>query len=88
MNTELQFPFKSSTGEIITDRGQQMERWVEHYSNLYSMQNIVSPSALDAMDCLFTIDELDAEPMVEDLSKAIDSLASDKALGSDGIPLT
>ena len=31
-------PLKSSTGEIITDRGQQMERWVEHYSNLYSIK--------------------------------------------------
>ena len=26
---------KSSSGEIITDKGQQMERWVEHYSDLY-----------------------------------------------------
>ncbi|GCC26181.1 hypothetical protein chiPu_0004596 [Chiloscyllium punctatum] len=32
------------------------------------------------------MDELDAEPSVEELSKAIDSLASGKAPGSDGIP--
>ena len=25
-------PLKSSTGEVITDKGQQMEIWVEHYS--------------------------------------------------------
>ena len=29
-------PLKSTTGEVITDKGQQMERWVEHYSELYS----------------------------------------------------
>ena len=29
-------PLKSTTGEVITDQGQQMERWVEHYSDLYS----------------------------------------------------
>ena len=77
-------PLKSSTRELFTVRDQQMERCLEHYSNLYSTQNIVSPSALDAIDCLPTMDELGAEPTVEDLSKVIDSLAS----GSDGIPLT
>ena len=29
-------PLKSSNREIITDKFQQMERWVEHYSDLYS----------------------------------------------------
>ena len=33
-----------------------------------------------------TMDELDSEPLVEELSKAIDSLASGKAPGNDGIP--
>ena len=56
-----------------------MERWVELYSNLYSIQEIVSPSAVDAVDCLPAMDELDAEPTVEDFSKVIDNLASSKA---------
>ena len=76
-------PFKSSTVEIITDRSQQTKRWMEQYSNLYFVQNIVFPSAID---CLPTMDELDAEPAVKDLSKAIDCLASGKVPGSDGIP--
>ena len=38
-------PLKSATGEVITDQGWQMERWVEHYSNLYSRENTVIPSA-------------------------------------------
>ena len=29
-------PLKSSTGQIIHDKAKQMERWVEHYSDLYS----------------------------------------------------
>ena len=81
-------PLKSSSGAIITDKGQQMERWVEHYSDLYSRENTVSPAALDIIECLPTMDELDSEPSVEDLSKAIDSLASGKAPGNDGIPPT
>ena len=58
-------PLKSSSGEIITDKGQQMERWVEHYSDLYSRENTVSTAALDVIDCLPTMDELDSEPLVE-----------------------
>ena len=34
------------------------------------------------------MDELDSEPSVEYLSKAIDSLASGNAPGNDGIPLS
>ena len=79
-------PLKSSSGAIITDKGQQMERWVQHYSDLYSRENTVSPAALDVIECLPTMDELDSKPSVEDLSKAIDSLASGKAPGNDGIP--
>ena len=29
-----------------------MERWAEHYSDLYSRENTVSPAALDAIECL------------------------------------
>ena len=40
----------------------------------------------DVIECLPTIDELDSEPSVEEFSKSIDSLASGKAPGNDGIP--
>ena len=79
-------PLRSSTREVIMDRGHQLEIWVEHYSDIYSRENIVSPSALDAVKWLPTMEELDTEPTLEELSKAIDSLASGKAPGSDGIP--
>ena len=39
-------PLRSSTGEVITDKGHQLVRWVEHYSR----ENVVSPSALDAVN--------------------------------------
>ena len=79
-------PLKSATGEVITDQGQQMERWVEHYSDLYSRENTVTPSALGTIKCMPIMEELNAEPTVDELSKVIDSLAAGKAPGSDSIP--
>ena len=69
---------KSSSGEVITDKGQQMERWVEHYSQLYSRENVVVTSALDAIEPLPITEELDVEPTLGELSKAIDSLTCRK----------
>ena len=63
-----------------------MERWVEHYSDFYSRQNLVKTSALDVIKCLPVMGEVDNEPTTDELSKAINSLASRKAPGSDGVP--
>jgi hypothetical protein len=63
-----------------------MERWVEHYLEHYSTQNILSDAALSAINQLPVLDELDEEPTKEELGKAIDCLATVKAPGEDGIP--
>ena len=49
-------PLRSSTGEVITDKVHQLERWVGHYSDIHSRENIVSPSALDDVECLPTME--------------------------------
>ena len=79
-------PLKSTSGEKLTDRDQQMERWVEHYSELYSRETVVTNAALNAIRDLPMMEELDNEPTVEDLSKAIDSLSCGTAPGCDSIP--
>ena len=66
-------PLKSSTGEIIQDRAEQMRHWVEHYPELFSRENIV------------TDDVLDAEPTIGELKKALFCLFSGKALEKDGL---
>ena len=40
-------PLKSGSGDVIKDRTKQMERWVEHYSELYAKENFVSDDALN-----------------------------------------
>ncbi|KAL7838408.1 hypothetical protein AOLI_G00268120 [Acnodon oligacanthus] len=77
---------KTSSGKVISDKAKQMERWVEHYSDLYSRENIIVTSALDAINSLSIMEELDAEPIQEELSKAIDNLACGKAPENDDIP--
>ena len=79
-------PLKSTFGNIIKDRGEQMERWVEHYGELYSRENVVTNTAMENTTPLPTMEELDSPPTIEELGKAIDSLSCGKAPGSDGIP--
>ena len=48
-------PLNFATGEIIQDRAQQMERWVEHYPE--HGENMVSLEALNATECLLMYDK-------------------------------
>ena len=79
-------PLKSKTSEVITDQSMQLQRLVEHYLELYSTQNIVTDTALNALPGLPVIDELDNTPTLEELSIAIDGPVCGKAPGKNGIP--
>lgn len=79
-------PLKSLTGEKITDRESQMTRWVEHYSELYSRETLVSDAALSGTKELPIMEDLDEAPSMEELSTAIKALPVEKAPGSDNIP--
>ena len=45
-------PLKCKSREVITDKAKQLERWVEHYPELYSRGTVVLPSVLDDIDRL------------------------------------
>jgi exonuclease III len=79
-------PLKSLSGETITSKEQQLERWVEHYSELYSRENMITDEALNSIGQLPVMTELDSEPTIDELTKAIERLPLRKAPGSDGIP--
>ena len=79
-------PLKTTSGEIITDRSKQRERCPQHYQELYSRETIVTETAVENTSPLPVTEELDDSPTTEELGKAIDSLASGKAPGNDGIP--
>ena len=71
-------PLKSAAGDTIKDKSKQMERLVEHYSELYSKVNVVSDEALMAMESLSIMDELDSEPTLEEINIALDQLSFGK----------
>ena len=75
-------PSEICTGDAIKDKSKQMERWVEHYSELYLRIHVVSEEALITMESLSTMDELDSEPTLEDINQALDRLSSGKAPGN------
>ena len=77
-------PLKSRTSEVITDSDKQMKRWVEHYLEMYGTEN--KEAALNTIPQLNVLEELDVEPTLDELEKAISCLTSGKAPGSDGIP--
>ena len=50
----------------ITDPKEQMDRWVEHYSELSLRETVVNYAALNWITFLPVMDELDAEPTIQE----------------------
>ena len=83
--TKKTAPLKSKIGETITDPDKQMDRWVKHYLDLYSKENVVTETATYAAELLPAMRELDELPSEKELCDAIDCQANGKAPGNDGI---
>ncbi|XP_014767882.1 uncharacterized protein LOC106867510 [Octopus bimaculoides] len=79
-------PLKSATGDQLTDKNEQMERWVEHYSKLYTKVRDVDRQLDEAIPQLPEMTELDIPPTEEEFSTVIDEFASGKAPGNGNIP--
>ena len=62
-----------------------MERWMEHYLELYLNENTVSEEALNSIQFMPIVVELDSEPTSSEIEKAINGLATGKAPGYDAI---
>ena len=69
--TKRSAPLKSETGTVITDRREQMGRWMKHYLDINSTEKKVSGEALDSIQSTPVIQELDAEPTTEELEKVM-----------------
>ena len=74
-------PLKIANGEIIQDKAKQLRKWVEHYSQLYSCQNLVSTTALNQINRLPKTPEEDNARTLGELLGAIKDVSSGKATG-------
>ena len=63
-----------------------MERWVEHYLELYSTENTVSEEALNSIQLKPIVVELDSELTASEIEKAINGVGNGKAPGNDATP--
>ena len=80
-------PIKSKEGSILRTREEQMQRWTEHYSDIYSRQYHIPEDTLSGIPQLPVLEELDITPTREELETAIDSASVGKSPGQDGIPV-
>lgn len=71
---------KSKMGEVITNQGQQKERWVKHYLELYVTQDKLTSASLDAFLNLLVMELLDTLPTLEELSKPLTALLVGRTL--------
>ena len=85
-----EYKWRKSTSEN-QDRGgynwpqKQMERWVEYYLDLYSSETSVSHEALDPIQDLSILHEVDADPMLDECNEAIDVFSCKKSPWNDSI---
>ncbi|XP_063592483.1 uncharacterized protein LOC134769674 [Penaeus indicus] len=71
---------------MITDSNQQLARWVEHYSELYSEPRPIKKEAIEGTPSFPEAQQLDAMPTMNELIAVLKSTPSGKAPGQDAIP--
>ena len=73
-------PLKSKTNEVITDPDKQMKIWVELYLEIYGIENKVREAAINAIPQLTVLEQVDAEPTLDELEKPPTVLPVEKHL--------
>ncbi|XP_041976468.1 uncharacterized protein LOC121731180 [Aricia agestis] len=67
-------PLKDANGDVIADIMKQLDRWVEHYTDLYSRPVSLHPGAEHGMPKLDTWIVLDSLPSAEEFNVAVSQL--------------
>ena len=73
---KLTSPLESATEKILHNIDEQLGRWVQWFSLIYSKQNIVIDATLKHIENLANMDDLNKELTIEELSKVITGMAS------------
>ncbi|KAG7304556.1 hypothetical protein JYU34_011506 [Plutella xylostella] len=77
---------KDLDGNPIADKREELSRWAQHYTNLYSQEVAIRPDALANLTPRTVATELDVPPKGDEFIKALQSLKLGKSTGSDNLP--
>ncbi|XP_047481777.1 uncharacterized protein LOC125034148 [Penaeus chinensis] len=72
--------------KAVRNSNQQLARWVEHYSELYSEPRPIKKEAIEGTPSFPEVQQLDAMPTMVDLIASLKSTPSGKVPGQDAIP--
>ena len=67
-------PVRATNGDLIKDKTGILSRWAEHFSDLLNCVHPTDPSFIEAIPQLNVIHELDMQPTLGEVQKAIASL--------------
>ncbi|KAL0195131.1 hypothetical protein M9458_008703, partial [Cirrhinus mrigala] len=83
----VQSPIRGANGKKLhTDNTLILNRWSEHFQDLFSAERTVQEAAIFQIPHLPVKVKLDEPPTIAETLKAIQQLKSGKAAGIDGIP--
>lgn len=77
---------KEKDGSVITDNNDKLNRWIEHYSELYSGESSVCAATLQALPSLPCLTSLDEPPDLDEVITTVRNLKCNKSAGGDAIP--
>jgi hypothetical protein len=77
---------KRKDGTVIEDRGAKLDRWIEHYSELYGSEGNADTDYINSLPNLPVRLDLDKQPDTVEVAKFIKNLRLGKAAGMDEIP--
>ena len=77
---------RSNDGVTLTKRTNQMNRWIEHFSDCYDTERPYTASEIDKVPSMEIMEELDDEPQFTEMKALIARLSNNKASGIDAIP--
>ena len=78
-------PILSSDGSLLTDRGDIIKRWAEHFQNVLNRESHVDNDVIDSIPQRPILDHLAADPSIAEVNSAIKQLTKGVP-GEDGIP--
>ncbi|KAJ2942940.1 hypothetical protein O0L34_g15130 [Tuta absoluta] len=79
-------PIKDANGTPINDKLGQLDRWAEHYTNLYAVEISISPESLVSLPAFPVASKLDDPPSFDEFLNALKTLKMGKSTGRDNLP--